>query len=237
MKVLVIDDHPLVRDAMAQLLMHVADDVEVLQAADCAEGLHIASLTPDLELVLLDLNLPGVSGISALDRFRNEHPAAPVVIVSAFRDRETIFEAIRRGAMGYVPKSTNRETFIGALRTVLSGTVYLPQQAAHERDDGSLASPASQSPPGPRELGLTERQAQVLALLMKGRSNKEICRELGLAERTVKVHLTAVLNALRVSSRTQAVIAAARLGLEPENLLRSDGRPVPSSCTSAETPP
>jgi DNA-binding NarL/FixJ family response regulator len=221
LKVLVIDDHPLVRDATAQLVAQLGGKVEVLEAADCMAGLETARVHPDLDLVLLDLNLPGLRGIPALERFRREHPAAPVVIVSMFRDRETITETIRHGAMGFIPKSSPRETIVNALRLVLSGSIYVPPEAGADeaRQEEGAAAAARDHARTAEDLGLTPRQGQVLALVMKGRSNKEICRELGLAERTVKAHVTAVLNALKVTSRTQAVIAATRLGLVAEELL------------------
>jgi DNA-binding NarL/FixJ family response regulator len=217
-KILVVDDHPLVRDAMAQLAEELGVDVTVFKAADCAAGLEAARTHGDLDLVLLDLNLPGLRGIPALERFRNEHPTAPVVIVSMYRDRETVNEAIRCGAVGFIPKSSGRDTIVNALRLVLSGSVYVPPEVALGEDRRESA-PSLVHGRTAGELGLTARQGQVLALLMKGRSNKEICRDLGLAERTVKAHTSAVLNTLRVSSRTQAVIAAAALGLDAETLL------------------
>jgi DNA-binding NarL/FixJ family response regulator len=218
LKILVVDDHPLVREAMAQLVTQLDGDVKVFEARDCAAGLEAARVEGDLDLVLLDLNLPGLRGIPALERFREEHPAAPVVIVSMFRDRETVNEAIRCGAMGFIPKSSNRDTIVNALRLVLSGSVYVPPEAGVGEDRTESAPPLVHARSAV-ELGLTPRQGQVLALLMKGRSNKEICRDLGLAERTVKGHMSAVLNTLRVSSRTQAVIAAGALGLDAETLL------------------
>jgi DNA-binding NarL/FixJ family response regulator len=219
LKILVVDDHPLVRDAMAQLVEQLGVDVSVYEAADCAAGLEVARAHGDLDLVLLDLNLPGLCGIPALERFRQEHPAAPVVIVSMFRDRETVNDAIRRGAMGFIPKSSSRDTIVNALGLVLAGSVYVPPEAAGE--DRPDSAPSLVHARTAVELGLTARQGQVLALLMKGRSNKQMCRELGLAERTVKAHMSAVLNTLKVSSRTQAVIAAGSLGLDAETLLSS----------------
>jgi DNA-binding NarL/FixJ family response regulator len=218
LKILVIDDHPLVRDAMAQLVTQLDGDVKVFEARDCAAGLEVARAHGDLALVLLDLNLPGLRGIPVLERFREDYPSAPVVIVSMFRDRETVNEAIRCGAMGFIPKSSSRDTIVSALRLVLSGSVYVPPEAAIG-EDRTESAPSLVHARTAVELGLTARQGQVLALLMKGRSNKEICRDLGLAERTVKAHMSAVLNTLRVSSRTQAVIAAGALGLDAESLL------------------
>lgn len=218
LKILIVDDHPLVRDAMAHLVDQLGREVAVLEAADCAAALRTAALHPDLDLVLLDLNLPGMSGMPALERFRSSHPAVPVVIVSMFRDRDTVMEAIRRGAMGFIPKSSSRENILSALLSVLAGSIYLPPDMHDSQPEAATSSflgPAKSA----AELGLTMRQGQVLALVMKGRANKEICRDLGLAERTVKAHVTAVLNALKVTSRTQAVIAATRLGLDADTLL------------------
>jgi len=220
MHILVVDDHPLVREAMTHLVARLGE-ATVYEAPDALAGLALARQQPGLDLVLLDLNLPGLRGLPALQRFRTEFPALPVVVVSAFRDRETVTEVLRHGAAGFIPKSSARDTIVNALRLVLGGAVYVPPEAA-------IAGEGAHEPAPPdlrgrvvtaANVGLTARQGQVLALVMKGRANKEICRDLGLAERTVKAHLTAVLNVLRVTSRTQAVIAAARLGLDADALL------------------
>ncbi len=232
MKILIVDDHPLVRDAISRIVVELAPVVDVMQAADCARGLELArnvTDVADVDLVLLDLNLPGVRGFDALEQFRREHPALPVVVVSMHHDGDTVREVIRRGAMGFIPKVCTKETILGALRLVLSGTVYVPSQAMAENTD--MGGTAQMQSPGRMavaltklgDLGLTPRQAEVLAQMMRGRNNKEICRELGLAERTVKLHVTAVLNVLRVSSRTQAVLAATRLGLNAEKLADGAG--------------
>lgn len=218
MKVLVVDDHPLVRDAMSGILADLAGSLEIIEAADCAAGLAVARTHPDIDLVLLDLDLPGSRRFEALDRFRSEHPTLPVVILSMHRDRQSVREAIQRGAMGFITKASPKEVIASAARLVLSGGVYLPPEALAE-EDGDAEAPAGDAPPSLSGLGLTPRQGQVLALIMQGKSNKEICRELGLADRTVKVHVTAVLTALRVPSRTKAVVAAGRLGLSAESLL------------------
>lgn len=221
MKILVVDDHPLVREAMAQLVMRLGGSIEVLEAQDCTRGLALARAHPDLDLVLLDLNLPGLSGIPALQRFRQEHPTTPVVIVSMFRDRDTVADVMRHGAVGFIPKSSDRETIVNALRLVLAGSIYVPQEAGlgMSAAEDALSAGIRGHAMSAVEIGLTSRQGQVLALVMKGHANKEICRDLGLAERTVKAHLTAVLNALKVTNRTQAVIAASKLGLDPDSLL------------------
>jgi len=221
LKILVVDDHPLVREAMTQIVMRLGGPIDVLEAQDCASGLALAQSHSDLDLVLLDLNLPGLRGIPALRRFRQEHPTAPVVVVSMFRDRDTVTEAIRNGAVGFIPKSSGRETIVNALRLVLAGSIYVPPESglADANADDRLPAAMRTHAASAEDIGLTSRQGQVLALVMKGQANKEICRTLGLAERTVKAHLTAVLNALKATSRTQAVIAAHRLELDPEDLL------------------
>lgn len=220
LEILVVDDHPLVRDAMAHLLAGLAPEVHVLEAGDCDGGLALAREHPEADLLVLDLNLPGVRGFEALERFRREQPALPVVILSTLHDRRTVLAAIERGAMGFIPKLAAKDVIVGAARLVLAGGLYLPPQAIGEEERRGAAAP-----PLPRsltDLGLTPRQQQVLALIMRGRANKEICRSLGLAERTVKVHVSAVLSALRVSTRTQAVIAADAMGLKAEDLLAAD---------------
>ena len=215
MKILVVDDHPLVRDAMFHVLSQLAESVTLLDACDCASGLAQARAHPDIDLVLLDLNLPGTRGFEALDQFHSQHPMLPVVILSMVRDRESVLQAIRHGAMGFIPKVADREVIVGAARLVLSGGLYLPPEVMGE--DGPGGGTAGWSGTEPRslaDLGLTPRQGEVLSLVMLGRTNKEICRDLGLAERTVKMHVTAILTALKVSTRTQAVIAAGRMGFE-----------------------
>lgn len=222
MKILVVDDHPLVREAMAGILNEIGESTQFVDAADCTGALAAAREHADLSLVLLDLNLPGVRGFEALDRLRRAHPTLPVVILSMHHDHESIREALRHGANGYIPKASPTAVIVNAIRLVLSGGVYVPPEVVDEPmrlpgDPFEFAPPARAR--SVTDLGLTPRQGQVLALIMRGRSNKDICRALGLAERTVKVHVTAVLTALKVSSRTQAVIAASELGLSADALI------------------
>jgi DNA-binding NarL/FixJ family response regulator len=213
LKALIVDDHPLIQDAVANVLRSLDPATQVAVAADCDTGLAKASTLPSLDLVVLDLNLPGLSGIPALRRWRSKWPAVPVVVLSALNDPVTVLAAIQAGAAGYITKSSSNEVMRQALRLVLAGGRYLPPEL--------LAQPGSPSAPRERRqptrvdsaLGLTDRQLAVLRLLGKGAPNKLICRELGLAERTVKAHVTAVLRALNVSSRTQAAVEAVKLGL------------------------
>lgn len=206
MKVLVVDDHPLIRDGVRLLIRKLETDAEILEAQTGEEALACAAANPDLDLVLLDVGLPGMDGLVALRRFRERHPAIPVVVLSAADDRVHVTQAIDDGAMGYVPKSSRCGVLLNALRLVLAGGVYLPPQTLGRR----------RVRPTPVELNLTERQEQVLKCLVQGKPNKLICRELNMAEGTVKTHIAAILKSLNVTTRTQAVIAAGRMGLKFE---------------------
>ena len=215
MKLLVIDDHPLLREAVQGVVTRLEPGAMVLAAGDSERGFAIADAEPDLDLVLLDLTLPGLAGIPALKAWRRRYPEVPVVVLSSADDRPTVLAAIAAGAAGFIPKSSPNEVLLNALRLVLAGGKYLPPEA--------LAPVAGSGARAPRvatgralsleTLGLTDRQAQVLKLLAAGKSNKLICRELDLAERTVKAHISAVFRALGVTTRTQAALAAAKLGL------------------------
>ena len=221
MKILVVDDHPLVREALREHLRQLQPQVQIYEARNNAEAHALAQQYSDLDLVLLDLNLPDAHGFSALAMLRERYPALPVVVFSAESDRKTVLEALDNGAMGFVPKTANTQVILNALRLVLSGSVYLPPEV--------LSGPTTADPPGsgltvdrrrhssartPADLGMTPRQAQILALLVQGKSNKIISRELDLAESTVKIHITSVLRALNVTNRVQAVIAVGRMELQ-----------------------
>lgn len=207
MKILLIDDHPLVREGLRHVLTELCHELTPLEAASAAEALALASQHPDINLALLDLNLPDMDGFCALEALREGYPAIPVVVLSAYNDRATVLKAIDQGAMGFIGKSSGSQVMLSALRLVLSGGVYLPPEALTPARDEMRISP-------PQDLALTERQKEVLALMVQGKSNKLICRELGLAEGTVKIHVSAILRALNVETRTQAVLAVANLGLK-----------------------
>jgi DNA-binding NarL/FixJ family response regulator len=215
MKVLVVDDHPLMREAVQAVVARLEPGAIVHAAVDSERGFAIAAAEPDLDLVLLDLNIPGLAGVPALKAWRQRYPEVPVVVLSSADDRTTVLAAIAAGAAGFIPKSSPNEVLLGALRLVLAGGKYLPPEAlAPMAGAGAKAARAAAETTRSLEtLGLTDRQTQVLRLVAAGKSNKLICRELDLAERTVKAHISAVFRALGVSTRTQAAIAAAKLGL------------------------
>jgi DNA-binding NarL/FixJ family response regulator len=216
MKILVCDDHALIREAMRGVLKDLVPDAVVMEASDARELGEAIRLTPQLDLLLLDINLPDQDGLAVLANLREGRPEISVVVLSAFQDRDTVRRALDLGALGFIPKNTERNVVLGALRLVLAGGIYIPVQALDAAAPRAAAgSPAG--PPGdlrdclPPGLGLTERQTQVLALVMEGKSNKAISRALSLAEHTVKNHITAIFKALQVTSRTEAVIAVGRL--------------------------
>ena len=218
MKILMIDDHHLVREGMRPLLQRLADGgeaIEVLDAATFQAGLEIADAHPDLDLVLLDLNLPDAHGMAALAQLQSRHRGVPVVVVSGEDDPALVRGLIEQGALGFIPKSSSPQVILNALRLVLSGGTYLPLEVM-----AAASAPARVTYGGPpsaniaSRLNITPRQADVLQLLIEGKSNKQICRELDLAEGTVKNHIAAVFKALNVTTRVQAVIAASRLGIK-----------------------
>jgi len=211
MKFLVVDDHALIREALRHVLGGIGDAVDVLAASDCEQGLALAEAEPEVDLVLLDFNLRGLGGVAAIRAWRSRFPALPVLVMSSADDRPTVLAAIGAGAAGFVPKSSSNEVMLSAIRLVLAGGKYLPPEVLVRPEPASRST--SPSPASLDALGLSPRQLEVLKLLAQGKPNKLICDELGLAERTVKAHVTEVLRALGVSSRTQAALAAARLGL------------------------
>lgn len=216
MKVLLVDDHHLIRDGMRPVLERLGAEggeavVEVFEAASFDKAIDTVERHPDLDLVLLDLRLPGVTHFDGLDRLRGRYPALPVVLMSGDEEPDLVRGALERGALGYIPKSSSVEVVLHALRLVLSGGTYVPPQAIGR---APAAPPASSAADICARLGITPRQADVLALLLAGKANKVISRELNLAESTVKNHVAAVFKALDVTTRVQAVLAASKLGIK-----------------------
>lgn len=216
MKILVCDDHALIREAMRGVLKDLAPDAGVIEASDARQLTEAVKADPELDLLLLDLNLPDQDGLAILADLRERRPEISVVVLSAFQDRDTVRRALDLGALGFIPKNTEREVVLNALRLVLAGGIYIPVQALNggappATTNGRSSSPGDLGDRLPPGLGLTGRQTQVLALVMEGKSNKAISRVLSLAEHTVKNHMTAIFKALQVTSRTEAVIAVGRL--------------------------
>jgi len=230
MKVLLVDDHPLILSALQSVIKGLGDHVTVVGAGSARAARDALKSENDFDLVLLDLQLGDADGFDLLVEFRAGYPALPVVVVSASDRASDVIRSIDLGAMGFVPKRATNETLFEALHMVMSGGIYVPPMSI-----GSEASPAAgrrssdpstrqlnvvnkestdsgfQTQPSLASLGLTPRQTDVLALLLKGNPNKLIARELGVSVETVKDHVAAVLRALGVSSRTQAVLAVGQM--------------------------
>ena len=241
MKILIVDDHPLILEAMRSVLKQLDGAIEVLEAGTCDEALAVAAREPELALVLLDLRLPGTSGLEGLRILRERHANVPVVVLSASEDRGEVMRALDLGAMGFIPKTQPSGVMIGALKVVLSGGVYLPadimSQPAPAADATTNESEGVYDPKAQgAELGLTPRQAEVLSLLIQGKPNKLICRDLNLAEGTVKIHVAAILKALGVMNRTQAVVAVSRMGLKLGPLRPRPGSQPPGPPGSGPSP-
>lgn len=215
MRILVVDDHPMMAEALALAMRTLDRATDVETAADLRSAIAAAGESK-FDLCLLDLGLPDCSGIEALTRLREAIPALPVVVVSGADDAEHVLAALDRGAMGYIPKTSPRNVLLGAVRLVASGGIYVPTEALKREAEAPPRSSVETREQTAVDLGLSSRQREVLELLLKGLPNKLIARKLDISENTTKIHVSSVLRALGVTSRTQALIAASRLGLRLE---------------------
>ncbi len=215
LSVLLIDDHPLMRGAIRNQLETLSDSTRIEQAASLSEACLMLAAGDRRDLVLLDLNLPDSGGLQGLQVLRERFPKVPVMVFSEVLERATMVRCLEAGAVGYLPKTATGERLAGALRRVLDGGIHVPPEARGDdaRPWAAHLPPRRPAAGDPRQLGLTDRQSDVLRLILEGLPNKLICRRLSLAEGTVKVHVSAVLRALGARNRTQAVLAASRLGL------------------------
>ena len=204
MKILIVDDHTLFRQGLCYVLNELEEQTSILEASGFEQAMQHVAANPDLDLVLLDLNMPGEDGFTALDTFAKTYPVMPVVILSASKQYGDIKRALDAGAMGYIPKDTTSTVMLNALRLILSGGIYVPPDMAQQF---GLNQSDSNVPV------LTPRQLQVLAKMVQGHSNKIIASQLNISEATVKMHVTSIMKSLGVSNRTQAAMAAEKLGL------------------------
>jgi DNA-binding NarL/FixJ family response regulator len=215
-KILVVDDHPLIQQALAQALPQLHGPLEVLAAIDRDQTLTLLARHPDCDLVLLDLTLPGAHGLDLLAELRRDYPRLPIVVLSATHDRATVGSAMAAGARGYIAKTSSPDELLDAVRTVLEGGRSITGDiVAVTAKIGTLSGDA---------LGLTHRQADVLRLLVQGKPNKLICRDLRLSEGTVKVHVSAILKALNVRSRAAAIVELTRRGVVIDEGMSIDAR-------------
>jgi DNA-binding NarL/FixJ family response regulator len=205
-RIVIVDDHPLFRGALGQALSSAIEAAEIVEAGSLDELIALIGNENSIDLILLDLSMPGVQGLSGLLYLRAEHPEIPVVIVSASEDAVTIRRAIEFGASGYVPKSQPVDQIRYAVRQVLDGAVWTPPEIEIEQTDRAAGSAIA------RLSTLTPQQVRVLMMLGEGLLNKQIAFRLSVSEATIKAHVSAILQKLGVDSRTQAVIAINKIG-------------------------
>lgn len=217
MHILLVDDHALIRDALRSVLAEVAADSAVTEA-DCGhKAMDLIESALSEPLVILDLGLPDVDGLELLRTIRVRRPRTRIAVLSSSAEPDVMAEALNAGAVGFIPKSAPRAVMAGAISLILAGGTYIPPEVwpARRMD---VAVPPDARVPTPAELGLTERQLHVLALLVKGRSNKAIARSLSIAEVTVKHHVTSLMRALKVQNRTEAALTISRYGWRLPNV-------------------
>ncbi len=210
MRILLADDHPLFREGVKPVLEKLDPDVTILEAVDYPSTFEAMHQAGEVDLVLMDLYMPGMAGIEGVTRFRATFPEVPLVVLSASEQVEDIQRLLGAGALGYITKSSHSDAILDALNVVLAGGVYIPPALLGEETDqeGALLDIASRYP------ALSFRQIQVLKELAKGQSNRQIGQALDVTEGTVKLHMAAIFRILKVNNRTEAVLVAQKMGLD-----------------------
>ncbi|SMH36104.1 response regulator [Azospirillum agricola] len=207
LRILIADDHPLMRTALTQTIGQAMAGAEILEVSRFDQIKPVLEAGEAADVILLDLHMPGMSGLIGLMMLRAEHPAIPVIVVSASEDPVTIQRAIDYGASGFVPKSAPNTQIVEAINAVLEGELWLPViSGGHDADAPD---------PAQRAATLTPQQLRVLAGIAEGKLNKQIAYEMNVAETTVKAHVTTILRKLGVLTRTQAAVLASQLALSP----------------------
>ncbi|MBW8365595.1 MAG: response regulator transcription factor [Rhizobium sp.] len=209
MKTLLADDHPLMREGVRQVLSQLEPPVEIIDAHDYPSLFAQTALHTDLDLALVDLNMPGFVGMQGITQYRSRFPDIPLVVLSASESPHDIRNALEAGALGYIPKAASTAVMLSALRQVLAGNIFVP--ACLGDGNGGLHTVAPADFEALQHSGLTARQLEVARLLAQGCANKAIAGMLAMSESTVKVHIAAIFRALDVTNRTEAVLAIQRL--------------------------
>lgn len=214
MKFLMADDHAIFRSGLKPVLVQLDPSSVVLEADDYLSALDCVRRNPDLDMVLLDLLMPGMPPFDGLKAVREAAPQIPVVVVSMIEKRQDVFRAIDMGALGYIPKSLMPEEFIRALRQVLNGDIFLPSALLARSDSAAVGvpRPLHDEVAGERLSALTKRQREVVGLIGRGMTNSEIARQLGLSESTVRLHVSTILDRLDLSNRTQVALLVVKAG-------------------------
>lgn len=210
-KILIADDHPLFRDAIISVLSQQFDGVATETCDDLDSAMERIQAAPDLDLILLDLNMPGMDGLNGIVKLRNNHPDIPVVVVSAEENKSVVLQAITYGAVGFITKSSDSAQMADALRQIMEGQVYLPPDVIRNRGEPEKKNQNKADIDPNLIASLSRRQLLVFERMAKGESNKQIAYELNIAETTVKSHVSAILHRLKVHNRIQAVLCASNI--------------------------
>ncbi|MDC0598320.1 response regulator transcription factor [Gammaproteobacteria bacterium] len=218
MQILIADDHSLFVDGMCHILKKLADTVAVTTSANAEQTIEILESQPDFDLVLIDLNMPGMNGLSILQRMKESGAMLPIVVISAEENANTIQAALHAGALGFIPKSHSSDQMLDALRAILTGDIYVPADIQKQLDNNGTHRPPLEAINNKalQQAGISQRQYEVLKLLAEGYSNKKIALSLFLAEHTVKVHVSALFKSLQAGNRTECVKAAIARGILDE---------------------
>lgn len=213
LKLLVIDEHPLVQEGVAAALEALGLDVRIVAARGADQGLAAAAANPDLDAVLIDVAVPGMNGFAVIGEMRRRFPELPVIVLSALEDPANVKRALDSGAAGFIPKSSSTDVLIKVLQQVLKGNAAVEPSANARNGTNGSGGHATSTESTPDATLLTLRQLQVLSRVCQGKTNKQVASELGLSEKTVKAHVTAIFKILGVVNRTQAVLVARRMGM------------------------
>lgn len=208
MNILIVDDHALFREGLKSLLVRLDGHVSIHEAGSIEAGLALAQQLNDFDLIVLDLNLPGLNGLDGLKLFRQRFPASPLVILSGVDDETTVQAALTQGAQGFIAKASSADAMLAGLRRVIAGEPCRP--GLHPDDNGT---PGSTETLADSAIHMTPRQIDVLIRLCRGASNKEIARELGMSDNTVRTHLAVIFKELGARSRTEVAFLARQKGL------------------------
>jgi DNA-binding NarL/FixJ family response regulator len=202
MKILVVDDHALFCEGLCYVLEKLDNNVSILEANNFNDAVTQLNTNIDIDMVLLDLNMPDKDGFSVLDFCREHYPLISIVVLSASKKRSDMNRALEAGAMGFIPKDTTSNVMLGAIRLIMTGDIYVPQSMTMHApyEDEELAN------------SFTPRQLEIIPMMIKGFSNKKIALEMGISEATIKMHVTAIFKRLQVNNRTEAALAARTLG-------------------------